>query len=173
MNTLRLVVVATALMLAGCATTPTPLVGTFSETPPAAGVSVGAGNMVRWGGTIVEVQPGAQATCFQVLSRKLDGTGRPDRGSADVGDGRFVACKVGFHDPAVFAAGREVTFVGQTTASQPVKIGEFTYNVPRIEASVVYLWPTRPNVVVVRGSPWDYGPYWGPYWGRWGRWGWW
>ncbi|MET0814551.1 MAG: Slp family lipoprotein [Pseudoxanthomonas sp.] len=174
MNTqYRLVLIASALALGGCATTPAPLVGAFPDSQPMAGASINAGNTVRWGGTIVETQPGPQQTCFQVLSRQLDSTGRPDRGSAEVSDGRFLACRSGFYDPAVFSPGREVTFVGQTAPAQPVKIGEFSYNVPRLEASVVYLWPVRPNVVVVRDSPWDYGPYWGPYWGPWGRWGWW
>jgi outer membrane lipoprotein len=170
----RFCVLAVALVVAGCATTPAPLVGTFSTATPVAGSPVGVGETVRWGGTIVEVVPGQQQTCFQVLSRPLGSTGRPDKASADVSDGRFVACKAGFYDPAVFSEDREVTFIGQTAPAEPIKIGEFSYRVPRLDASVVYLWPVRPNVVVVRGSPWDYGPYWGPYWGgRWGRWGWW
>lgn len=166
----RLSVLAAALALGGCATTPAPLVGTFSPAAPVAGGAVGSGETVRWGGTIVEVVPGQQQTCFQVLSRTLDGTGRPHKASADVSDGRFVACREGFYDPAVFSEGREVTFIGRTAPPEAIRIGEFNYSVPKLDASVVYLWPVRPNVVVVRGSPWDYGPYWGP---RWGRWGWW
>jgi len=167
----RALALGAAVALPGCATTPAPLVGTFPDSRPVIG-SLSAGQSVRWGGTIVEAMPDQQQTCFQVLSRPLGGTGRPEKGSADVSDGRFVACRAGFYDPAVFAAGREVTFVGKVGAAQPVNIGEFTYSVPRLDASVVYLWPERPNVVVVR-DPWGpggYGPYWGP---RWGRWGWW
>ena len=174
MNTYFRLAAAVGLMgLAGCASTPAPLVGSYAATRPVPG-STASGELVRWGGTIVETMPDQQQTCFQVLSRSLGGDGRPVRASADVSDARFVACRAGFYDPAVFSAGREVTFVGQTAASQPVKIGEFSYNIPRLDASVVYLWPVRPNVIVVRDSPWNYGPYWGPYWGpMWGRWGWW
>ena len=157
------------MALAGCASTPEPLVGSYAATKPVPGATT-SGELVRWGGTIVETTPDQQHTCFQVLSRSLGREGRPVRDSADVTNARFVACRAGFYDPAVFSAGREVTFVGQTAASQPVKIGEFSYNVTRLDASVVYLWPVRPDVIVVRDSPWNYGPYWGPGWGRWGWW---
>lgn len=163
---------AFAVMLAGCATTPAPLQGTYSSTRPTVGSTAAAGETVRWGGTIVETSPGPEQTCFQVLSRNLSSTGRPARVSADVNDARFVACRAGFYDPAVFSQGREVTFIGQTTAPQPVKIGNFDYRVPALSASVVYLWPQRPDVVRVRPSPF-YDPFWGPRWGRYGWWGWW
>ena len=174
MNSLsRIGVMGAALLLTACASTPPPLVGNFGSGQPAIGAASLAGETVRWGGTIVEVSPGVSETCFQVLSRSLDGIGRPSRDSASMSNSRFVACRAGFYDPAVFSPGREVTFVGQTSPARPVKIGEFQYSVPSLNANVVYLWPVRPIVVRVQPSPFHdpWGPRWGA-WGRYGRWGW-
>lgn len=174
MNTiLKTVGLAGALLMTACATTPPPLQGSFAPGQPGPGVASVEGAAVRWGGTIVDVSPGQDETCFQVLSRGLDSIGRPSRESATMNDSRFIACRAGFYDPAVFSPGREVTFVGQTAGARPVKIGEFQYSVPSLSASVVYLWPVRPIVVRVQPSPFHdpWGPRWGA-WGRYGRWGW-
>jgi outer membrane lipoprotein len=49
------------------------------------------------------------------------------------------------------------------------KVGEYNYAYPRVEASVVYLWPER---VMMNYGPGWYDPFWGPYWGPWGPYGW-
>ena len=173
MNFRLISLAALSLTLAACATAPKPLQGTFSTVNPrdaAASAQVGAN--VRWGGAIVETVPGPDSTCFQLLSRPLNATGRPQSELPDATDGRFIACRAGFYDPAVFAPGREVTFIGRVDGVQNTKIGEYDYKLPRMNAEVVYLWPEA-REVQMRPSPF-YDPYWGPYWGpRWGRWGWW
>ena len=69
----------------------------------------------------------------------------------------------------LFAEGREVTFVGKIEAYESTRIGDYDYQLPRVAADVVYLWPEVREVEVVRPYPY-YDPFWGP---RWGRWGWW
>lgn len=94
----------------------------------------------------------------------------------DASDGRFLACRSGFYDPAVFEPGREVTFIGKIEGYETTKIGEYDYKLPKVNADVVYLWPVVREVDVVPAYP--YGPWgdpWGPRWGGgwgWGR-GWW
>ncbi|HBK45638.1 MAG TPA: hypothetical protein DDZ67_04235 [Xanthomonadaceae bacterium] len=174
MNTRFILPVVALLSLAACATAPKPLQGQFTAVTPrdaVAGQTVGA--PVRWGGRIIETTPAQGETCFQLISRPLNGSGRPDSSSSDASDGRFVACRAGFYDPAVFEPGRDVTFIGHIAGYENTRIGEYDYKLPKVAADVVYLWPVVRQVEVVPSYP--YGP-WGPWdpWGpRWGRWGWW
>ena len=170
-----LVPLAAAGMLAACAT-PAPLKGAFSPiTPQQASATDATGAMVRWGGRIVSVEPQAQRTCFEMISLRLQDSGRPSS-SNDQAGGRFIACRAGFYDPALFEKNREVTFTGVVEGYETRKIGEYDYRFPKVDASVVYLWPERDNVRVVR-DPFMY-PYMGWGWGSrrgfgWGMgWGW-
>ena len=66
-------------------------------------------------------------------------------------------------------AHRQWTFVGKIEGYESTRIGDYDYQLPRVAADVVYLWPEVREVEVVRPYPY-YDPFWGP---RWGRWGWW
>lgn len=167
-----LAIAATGLLLGACATAPKPLQGAFTPvTPRDAAAGTQAGAPVRWGGRIIETTPGQDNTCFQLVSRPLAGTGRPLSSAPDATDGRFIACRAGFYDPAVFTEGREVTFIGRIDGVETTRIGEYDYRLPRMAADVVYLWP-EVREVEVRPSPF-YDPFWGPRWGYWGYRGWW
>ena len=155
------VVLATAL-LAACATQPPqPLLGQFSAITPGQALDRDATNaLVRWGGRIVQVEPGQNHTCFEMLSTGLDDSGRPYWKTDEIG-GRFIACRTGFYDPALFERNREVTFTGRVDGYENRQIGGYDYRFPRLAADVVYLWPQREYVdVVTRPAPW-------PWWGWW------
>jgi outer membrane lipoprotein len=149
------------LGLAACVTQPRPLQGQFTQITPREAVDRDStGAVVRWGGRIVEVEPQSNRTCFHMISTRLDTYGRPYWASDDVG-GRFIACRNGFYDPAVFERNREVTFTGRIDGYENRRIGQYDYRLPRIAADVVYLWPVRERVnVVTRPAPW-------PWWGWW------
>jgi len=168
---------ATAL-LAGCATVPPQLVGNdfVATTPQQVVASNTDGQRVRWGGEIIKVEPRADRTCFEILSRELYDDARPKR--RDRSDGRFIACKQGFFDPADFPAGRDVTVVGSVNGTEHHKVGDYNYTFAKVDAAEVYLWPKRAEY-----PPGYYDPFWGPCWGDpfwgpgpgWGgcgRWGW-
>ena len=70
-----------------------------------------------------------------------------ESGSDGNQQGRFVACRAGFYDPEVFTRGRELTVTGTLHGIVSQKVGDYDYAYPRVEADVVYLWPTRPIVV--------------------------
>jgi outer membrane lipoprotein len=153
-----------AALLAACAT-PAPLKGTYTAlTPQDAAATDSVGTIVRWGGRVVAVEPQSQRTCFEMISTRLGSDGRPRWASDDVG-GRFIACRTGFYDPALFEKNREVTFTGRIEGYETRKIGGYDYRFPRVAADVVYLWPIRERVDVVP----DPYPYWG--WGSRGGWG--
>jgi outer membrane lipoprotein len=158
-----------ALTLGACATIPAPLQGQFPPVTPRDAASTAATGPVRWGGEIINVDPRAGETCFEVLARDLDSSARPV--SRDPSEGRFIACRNGFYDPEEFKRGRNVTVVGQLNGTEQGKVGDFNYTYPRVAAEAIYLWPRR---TMMAASPyydpfgpwWGYGPYWGgPFWG--------
>ena len=96
-------------LVGGCVTIPQPLQGTYTNISSASAQQGGAGGeLVRWGGEIIKTEPGAQETCFYLLSRPLDAQARPKTGTSGESEGRFVACRTGFYDPEVFVRGREL-----------------------------------------------------------------
>ncbi len=149
------------LLVSACATIPSPLQGDYASIAPADAPS--AGSAVRWGGEIIEVRPRADATCFEILSRELSASARPRPG--DTSGGRFLACRAGFYDPAIFRAGRELTITGRVDGSEETLVGEYRYRLPRVAADVIYLWPER----IEREAYWvPYDPffpysYYGPF----------
>lgn len=147
----------TALVLAGCAAAPRPLQGDYASVlPDEASAAQRGPERVRWGGTIVDTVPGPDSTCIEVLGRELNESARP-RLSPDRSSGRFLACRAGFYDPAIFAPDREVTVTGQLAGFESRRIGEYEYRYPRVDADVIYLWPERR-----RGydQHWHYDPFW-------------
>ncbi len=135
----RITTITTLLLLAGCASVPKPLQGEFGSQSPQQ--ATGEGERVRWGGSVIAVEPLPDRTCFQVLGRPLDASGRPRE--TDATEGRFLACRAGFYDPAVFTAGREVTVVGTRDGSETRTVGEFALQLPRLAADAIHLWPER------------------------------
>lgn len=156
--------IATAIasvFLAACATHPKPLQGHFDTLTPHQAVDGDrSGASVRWGGRIIRTEPRADRTCFEVISTKLDADARPVWATDDTW-GRFIACRTGFYDPALFEPNREVTFTGRLAGYEKRKVEGYVYNFPVVEADVVYLWPKRERVdVVTRPSPWPWAWNW-------------
>jgi len=156
-----LTILAAAALLAACASQPKPLQGEYAALTPHDAATVDArGSLVRWGGRIVQVEPRADSTCFEMVSTRLDHHGRPYWASDDSG-GRFIACRSGFYDPAIFETNREVTFTGRLGGHEDRSIGDYSYRFPVLEADVVYLWPRRERVnVITRPAPWPWWGYW-------------
>lgn len=152
-----------ALLVTGCATAPKPLQGEFSAVmPEQASTTQPAGESVRWGGSIVSVSPTASETCIEVLGRDLNANARP-RATPDLSAGRFLACRAGFYDPAIFTAEREVTVTGRIAGYETRRIGEYDYRYPRVAAEVIYLWsPRRETEFYRHHSPFwpGYRPFW-------------
>lgn len=161
MNIRPAMIATAALLLAACASQPRPLQGDFAQISPrdASGIDR-TGALVRWGGRVVQVEPQANRTCFEMISTRLNVYGRPYWATDDVG-GRFIACRDGFYDPAVFQTNREVTFTGRIDGYENRRIGGYDYRFPRVAADVVYLWPIQERVeVITRPAPWPWWGYW-------------
>ena len=123
---------------------------------------------VRWGGVLLETRPEADHTCFEILSKQLEKSMRPE--DADQSGGRFIACKPGFYDPEVFEKGREVTVTGQVIFIDVRKVGEYDYHFPVVNIEFMSLWPEprEPRYYDFYGP---YRPYYWhyPYYGRYYR----
>lgn len=173
MNRMLLGVAVAALFLLGlsaCATR-TPVSGHFpSILPRQAQHDQYIGRRVRWGGVLLQTTPRAKQTCFRVMGLPLDRAGRPEVGPHETEVGRFIACAPGFYDPALYAVGREITFIGTIEAVKTEKVGDYKYPYPMLAANVAYMWPKA--APAVRSQPYYYDMY---YWGPWGWWGsdWW
>lgn len=171
MNIRLLLPALASVLLAACATAPKPLQGQFAPITPQQSLAAGTqGQSVRWGGRVIETLPGPDQTCFQMLARPLNSLGRPMSNNSDASDGRFLACRAGFYDPAVFQPGRDITFIGRVDGQEDVTIGEYAYKLPKLAADTIYLWPEQTASSLPPHYP-HYGPSpWGP---RWGWYGWW
>jgi len=155
------------LLVSACTTVPEQIQGTYPEVSPAR-VDPGVfGSSVRWGGVILDAKNQGEQTCFEILSRDLGKYLRPE--VEDQTAGRFIACKKGFHDPAIFSKGREVTVTGKIRNIEVRKLDDFDYRYPVLDVDQLVLWEKRRNVVVYRGFHDPY--YWHYPYGGWG-WGW-
>lgn len=150
------------VLAAGCATAPKPLYGEFPDFYPDQVTQGSLSATVRWGGTIIEPRTETDRTCLEVISRELDYELRPR--VTDHTRGRFLACREGFLEPAVFQPGRDITVIGRITELSDGRVGEFAYRYPRLDAEVIYLWADAPQVIYIH-DPWlyPYYPYHYPY----------
>ncbi|PWG60970.1 Slp family lipoprotein [Sediminicurvatus halobius] len=158
------VALITTLLLAGCANMPEALQGVPESAPMPAAVRADpdafAGERVRWGGRIVEVENTSGETRIAVLARALQGGGRP--GDTTAG-GRFLARFEGFVDPAEYAAGREITVVGEVVGAETRRIGDYPYRYPVVAVERHVLWAEPAPAPPPRYyDPW-YGPYYSPF----------
>ena len=160
------------LLLSGCASTPSALKGEFADVTPR-GIQGGGGSpaahAVRWGGSIVNTVPEKGQTCFTIVARPLDRTGRPRAGDKTLG--RFIACAQGFYEPEVYAPHREVTVVGRLAGVETREVGGYSYHYPKVAADTVYLWEKKSRVSYpvyqFYPSPYYMGyPYYYPYGGH-------
>lgn len=147
-----LTAIALAATLTACATAPKPLQGQFSTLlPDAAAQREANGELVRWGGRIVHVEPQRQRSCFEIVAKPLNGSGRPE--NLDRSAGRFIACRNGFYDPEVFQPGRAITVSGHIDGFEMRKVGDFDYRYPRVAADVIYLWPEQRDRELIIARP--------------------
>lgn len=152
-----------AAALAACASVPEPLRRDVADLTPRQARDAGRSDVeVRWGGRIVQTRNLGDRTCFDLIGSALDRDGRP-ADMTDDGSGRFVACRAGYYDPAVFLRNRELTVVGRIDGFEPAR-GHGAPQ-PRVAADAVFLWPkARPvDSRYPSARPW---PWWGVDWDR-------
>lgn len=111
--------------------------------------------MVRWGGTLIDVVNKENETTLQILAFPLNYKGRPDLSAA--AQGRFLVKTNEFLDPAVYTTGSELTVTGRLVDENNRKVGQKVLQLPVIELQQIYLWPEY------RQNYCGYSPYHGKY----------
>lgn len=125
------------------------------------------GEIVIWGGVILDTENKPEGTTLVVLETPLDWMGAPT--DAEFSRGRFLARTRNFLDQAVYSPGRKVTLAGEVAGRESRMIGDLPYGYPVISIREIQLWREETQAWVP-AHPW--GPYWywgGPYW----YWEWW
>lgn len=167
MHPIRPAAVLLAAALGACATVPEPLQREVVDITPRQAREVGRPGLdVRWGGRIVQTRAERDRTCFDLVGSALDRDGRP-ADMTDDGSGRFVACRAGYYDPAVFLPNREVTVVGRIEGFGDPLASRYDDRRPRVAADAVFLWPkARPvDARYPSARPWPWlGWDWDPKW---------
>jgi outer membrane lipoprotein len=159
------------VFIAGCATQPPAPLRIDLRTPPGLSQVLQApekyqGAIVRWGGVIQNVSNLKSQTRLEVVGKALDSSARPIIDGQSTG--RFLVLVEGFLEPTEFAVNREITVVGELSASEKKPIGEYQYTYPVVKAQTYYLWDERVEPKYYY-DPWFYDPwYWGypryPWW---------
>lgn len=148
------------LLVGGCASVPPQIKAPPLGDPSISSVQKDAkshrGELVRWGGSIVEIENKQDHTLLIVVAKELGRSGRPQ--GSDYSPGRFIARVDGFLDPDVYKTDREATVYGVIEGQLMRKIGENAYGYPVVKAETVYLWPDY-SQYAYRYSPYYYYPY--------------
>lgn len=171
-------ILAGVLVIQGCASNVPEAIRSapaqeVSLSEARSGAEALAGTEVRWGGVIAAVENAREETRIEVVARPLAAKGRPENG--DRSEGRFLARFEGFLDPAVYAAGRELTVRGNLDGVVTRAIGEYPYPYPVVSVHTHQLWADRPEPDPYAYDPMWYGPWypdpWYPYpWHRYPYW---
>ena len=156
-------VILTGFLASACTTIPEQLKGDYTSLIPENTSEKNLQTPVRWGGVILETRPEDDFTCFEILSKQLEKSMRPE--NADQSGGRFIACKPGFYDPEVFEKGREVTVTGKLIHMDVRTIVEYDYHFPVVDIEFMSLWPERRERIhydyygMYRPYYWHYPPH--------------
>jgi len=131
-----------SLLLAGCAGTVEDGAARVAPGTVVGDVARYLGERVEWGGQIVAVHNLHNRTELEVLAYPLSSAGRPDPTATP--QGRFLAVRAGFLEPADYAPGRLVTVSGVIGPAREGSVGEARYLYPTISAEVLRLWEPEP-----------------------------
>ena len=131
-----------ALALAACA--PAPIykntANAIAITPAQVAPSPEryTGNVVIWGGRVVEVKNFADHSEIEVLAYPLDSSQRPK--ANDTGNGRFIAVTPGYAEPLNYPSGALMTVSGTLNGSRSGKVGEAPYVFPLVTVNESHVW---------------------------------
>ena len=128
------------------------------------------GQLVTFGGEILSARRLKDGTRIEILQLPLNASLQPTT-QLNKSQGRFIAIRREFLDPAIIPAGTFVTVSGELTGSITLPLDETEYTYPIVEIKDMRIWtggdeaPARIRPYMGPGPHW--GPYWSPYWRPW------
>ena len=134
-----------AVALYSCALTPKlNVTDVNSKTAPAvAALSFDQhhGQIVHWGGRIVDIRNEKEKTVMEIVSYPLRANGNPIESRETMG--RFMLESPGYLEPVEYAPGRYITAVGEITRTTQSRVGKAVYTLPVIQVRQLHLWPQQ------------------------------
>ena len=165
-----------AIIISGCAFTgdhtetlpsgPPPLTfGQVKATPESYN-----GQPVTFGGKVLEARRLKDGTRIEILQLPLAGSLQPTT-DLSTSQGRFVALRKEFLDPATIPAGTFITVTGEMAGSITLPLDEMEYSYPLMHVTSLRVWSEQeeevPRIRRPLGPGPSWGPYWSPYWHPW------
>ena len=161
----RTLIILASVLLVGCAQLssppPSPDAPVAIRTPPPSNPQPQAvqqalarydGQAVRWGGSVIGVQPEAQATLLEVQAYRLDRRGQPS-GYPQSGV-RFVT-RVPHSSIQPYAPGQFITVAGVVSGSSVIEhYGRYVL-VPMVNSTASYVWSGSGSAVTHREPEYD------------------
>jgi len=96
------------------------------------------GKNFTWGGSVVSIKNLKDHTLVEVMAYPLDSKGMPDTGAGS--QGRFLADRAGFLEPAEYPGGQLITVTGPMLGYTDGKVGEADYRYPALQAVQIKRW---------------------------------
>lgn len=100
-----------------------------------------AGKLLVLGGTIAQISTTQQGTLIEVVQKRLDSWGKPERTQRT--GGRFLVLHPGYLDPMVYAPGRDITIAGEVQGAGSPLLGNTHYDYPVLLLKEHKLWGAR------------------------------
>jgi len=157
MRSAAVLLIAVALLAAGCATTDSTCrapIGDRSVTPAVAAADPSrVGQRVTWGGTLVEARNLEDSTELEMIGYPLDACGRPR--VSDSAIGRFIIVRAGYMETAPLRAGQPITATGTILTTREGQVGDAFYRFPLLADPSPIVWADEPAPVAGgRTRPW-------------------
>lgn len=114
------------------------------------------GRIVLLGGEVLSARRLQAGTRIEILQLPLGNDDQPQRDRTR-SEGRFLAYKKAFLDPATLPASTRVTVAGEVTGSQSLPLDEIEYTYPTLAIKELKVWPEEES------PPYPYYGYYGPY----------
>jgi outer membrane lipoprotein len=128
-----------------------------------------AGQMVTFGGKVLTAKRLKEGTRIEILQLPLTSALSPLM-DLSKSQGRFMATKKEFLDPATIPSGTFVTITGEVAGSVILPLDETDYTYPIVEIKTLRVWLKEeepPRIRPYIGPSPYWGPYWSPYWRPW------
>lgn len=105
-----------------------------------------------------------EETRIEILQLPLDASLHPTQ-DLSTSQGRFVAVRKAFLDPATIPPGTFITITGDIAGSITLPLDETEYTYPLVMINTLRVWTNTEEDEAPRiRRPIGPGPYWGPYW---------
>jgi outer membrane lipoprotein len=127
------------------------------------------GRVVMVGGVVIRAKRTKDQTEIEVLQLPTEGGG-PSTTERLRSEGRFLAVREGFLDPASVPPGTPITVIGVVTGSTTRPLDESEYTYPVLDIKHLIDWSAVASQPSGGGAAAFYGPYYPPYywWGPYG-----